>query len=156
MDGNPKNCNNSNMTHSNHDENCVFCKIINQEIPAVKVYEDDSVLAFLDIRPVNKGHTLVIPKDHFENIYSVPAELWCRVMLVAQKIAIGIKNAVSADGINIIMNNESAAGQLVFHAHVHVIPRENEDGLVHWPHKSYIDEVETKNIADKIRDVLQA
>jgi histidine triad (HIT) family protein len=142
-------------THANHDENCIFCKIASNQIPAIKLYEDDATLAFLDIQPINKGHVLVIPKDHFENIYSVPSELWCRVMLTVQKMAVAIKNAVSADGVNIGMNNESAAGQLVFHAHVHVIPRENEDGYKAWSHKSYDSDEEAKEIAGKIREALK-
>ncbi len=144
------------MTHANHEENCIFCKIAGGEIPAVKLYEDDATLSFLDIRPVSKGHVLVIPKDHFENVYSVPPELWCRVMLTAQKMSVALKNALSADGVNLIMNNESAAGQLVFHAHVHIIPRENEDGLVSWPHKTYTDEEEAKSFAEKIRNTLSS
>jgi histidine triad (HIT) family protein len=137
--------------HANFDESCLFCKIIQGDIPAVRIYEDETVLAFLDIRPVHKGHVLVIPKDHFENIYTIPAELWCRVLLTVQKISISVKNALSADGINIVMNNESAAGQQIFHAHIHVIPRENEDGLLHWPHKEYTDENEALQIANKIK-----
>lgn len=141
--------------HANHDESCVFCKIVAGDIPAVKIFENDAVLAFLDIKPVNKGHVLVIPKDHFENIYTVPPELWCRVMLAVQEVSVAVKNAVSADGINLVMNNESAAGQLVYHAHIHVVPRENEDGLVHWPHKNYDDEEDAKSVAEKIRVTLR-
>ncbi len=139
--------------HANYDETCIFCKIAAGEIAGVKVYEDDATLAFLDINPVNKGHMLVIPKDHFENIYSVPPELWCRIQLTTQKVAIAIKNALSADGVNLSMNNE--IGQEVPHAHIHVIPRENEDDRVHWKHTSYDGEDEVKNTADKIRAILQ-
>jgi histidine triad (HIT) family protein len=139
---------------ANHDETCIFCKIVSGDIPAVKIYENDAVLAFLDIRPVHKGHVLVIPKDHFENVYTVPPELWCRVQLAVQNLAVAVKNAVSADGINVFMNNESAAGQIVFHAHIHIIPRENEDNLPHWPHTKYDDEEEAKETAEKIRSNL--
>jgi histidine triad (HIT) family protein len=130
---------------------CIFCKIVSGDIPATKVYEDEHTLAFLDIHPTNPGHTLVIPKDHFENVYTVPAETWCRVMLVAQKVAIGVKNALSADGINLAMNNESAAGQLVPHAHVHVIPRINEDGFTNWPGTPYKDSEEMGAMGEKIK-----
>ena len=124
-------------TNNNHNEDCVFCKIIDGSIPAYKVYEDDETLAILDINPTNYGHTLVIPKDHTENLYTISPELLCRVSLTVQKIAIAVRNGTDADGINIIMNNESAAGQIVNHAHIHVIPRLNDDGLRHWPHKEY-------------------
>ncbi len=145
------------MTSSNHitEENCVFCEIVAGNIPAQKIYEDEYVLAFMNIKPVNEGHALVIPKDHFENIYSVPAELLCRLMIVAQKVSIGIKNAVSADGINIIMNNESAAGQEIFHAHIHVIPRENEDGLTHWPARSTVEATDLASVAEKVANELK-
>ena len=123
------NQNDNNKEIHNEDEivaNCIFCKIIKNEIPAVKIYEDAETLAFLDINPDTRGHALVIPKNHHENIYSLPVETWCLMNITAQKIAIAIKNALSADGINIIMNNESAAHQIIFHAHIHIIPRYNE------------------------------
>ena len=116
-------------------ENCLFCKIVADQVPASKVYEDDETLAFLDIAPNNPGHALVIPKSHFENVYSTPPEIWARVMLTAQKMAIAIKQAVDADGINIHVNNEAAANQLIMHSHVHVIPRHNDDGLPKWQGK---------------------
>lgn len=132
------------------DENCIFCKIVTGTIPANKVYEDDETLAFLDIHPNNPGHTLVIPKDHFENIYGTPSETLCRMIMTTQKIAVAAKNGVDSDGINIAMNNESAAGQEVMHAHIHVIPRFNEDGYKHWGHKPY-KEGEMESTAEKIK-----
>lgn len=108
------------------EENCIFCKIIRNEIPAIKIYEDNETLSFLDIHPNSRGHILVIPKMHFENIYGLPVENWCHMNIIAQKISITLKSELSADGINIIMNNESRAGQLVFHAHIHIIPRYND------------------------------
>ena len=83
------------------DEHCIFCKIITSEIPSTKVYEDDSTLAFLDIRPVNLGHTLVIPKEHYRNILDVPSDVWSQVSENARKVGISIKNALGADGVNI-------------------------------------------------------
>ena len=124
-------------TNNNHNEECVFCKIIDGTIPAYKIYEDDETLAILDIAPTNYGHTLVIPKDHTENIYTLSPELACRLMLTAQKMAVSVKNGLDVDGINMIMNNESAAGQIINHAHIHIIPRTNDDGFKHWPHKEY-------------------
>lgn len=145
------------MTHStNHDqENCIFCKIVSGEVPANKVYEDDETIAFLDIQPVNHGHTLIIPKDHFENIYTTPVLTWVRMQMTAQKVALAIKNSLDADGVNIIMNNESAAGQVVPHSHIHVIPRNEKDGLAHWPGGVYKDKGEADSIADKISTELE-
>jgi len=132
---------------------CLFCKIINSEIPAVKVYEDDEVLGFLDIRPVHPGHTLIVPKDHFENVYTVPAETWARMNMAVQKVSIAVKNGIDADGINIISNNEPAAGQVVFHSHIHIVPRHNDDGLKHWDGKS-APETELSEAGEKIRKSL--
>jgi histidine triad (HIT) family protein len=135
------------------EENCIFCKIIDGTIPAYKVYEDDETLAFLDIHPNNPGHTLVIPKDHFENIYGTPSETLCRMIMTVQKMAIAVKNGADADGVNIMMNNESAAGQEVPHAHIHVIPRFNEDGYKHWGHTTY-KEGEIEKTQEKIKTQL--
>ncbi len=140
--------------HANHQEDCVFCKIVTGDIPATKIYEDSETLAFLDISPVSPGHTLVIPKDHFENIYTTPTELYCRIQMSVQKVALAVKQAVDADGINIISNNEAAAGQVINHSHVHIIPRHNDDSLAHWPHIQYKTEQEISDTAEKIRKEL--
>jgi histidine triad (HIT) family protein len=122
---------NTNDNKEIHDDDkivvdCIFCKIIKNEIPAVKLYEDAETLAFLDITPNTRGHTLIIPKNHHENIYSIPVETWCLMNIITQKLAVAVKNGLSADGINIIMNNESAANQIIFHGHIHIIPRYND------------------------------
>ncbi len=145
------------MTHStNHDqENCIFCKIVSGEVSANKIYEDDETLAFLDILPANPGHALIIPKDHFENIYTIPVLTWVRVQMTVQKVALAVKNALGVDGINIIMNNESAAGQAVPHVHIHVIPRDADDGLKHWPGKAYAEPAEAESIAEQIATELK-
>ena len=137
-------------TNNNHNEDCVFCKIIDGTIPAYKIYDDDETMAILDIAPTNYGHTLVVSKDHTENIYTISPELMCRLTLTVQKVAIAIRNGTDVDGVNIIMNNESAAGQIINHAHVHVIPRLNDDGLRSWPHKEY-KEGDMKVYQDKIK-----
>lgn len=118
---------------------CLFCKIARGEIPAEKVYEDDSVFAFLDIHPINPGHTLVIPKAHATNIYEIGSKDFSRVMDVVRRLAPIIKKGTDADGINIGMNNDAAAGQAVFHAHVHIIPRYSGDGHEHWHGAEYPD-----------------
>ena len=105
----------------------IFSKIIDREIPADIVFEDDLVLAFLDINPINKGHTLIIPKKAFENIFDGDEETFTHMTEAAMKLGNHIKKALNADGINLIMNNGEAAGQEVFHAHIHVIPRFKDD-----------------------------
>ncbi len=141
-----------------HDEdtliaNCVFCNIVNGKIPSVKLFENEETLAFLDINPNTRGHTLVIPKAHHENIYGLPAETLARTMLTVQHVAIALKNELNADGINIVMNNESAAGQLIWHAHVHIIPRTNEDNGYVGQKYTYIAG-EMEEIAEQIKGTL--
>ena len=128
----------------------IFLKIIAGEIPAHKVYEDEYTYAFLDATPNNPGHTLVIPKERYKDIYEIPEEVLSHVMNTVKKVAIAVKKATNADGINIGMNNEPAAGQLVFHAHIHVIPRFKDDGLKHWGKKEY-KEGEAEKVAESIR-----
>lgn len=134
-------------------KDCIFCKIIHGEIPAEKVYEDDVVFAFVDIHPVNKGHTLVIPKKHLENMFVIPKEEFVDLMERVHLLAPKIKAAVGADGINLGMNNDAAAGQLVFHAHIHIIPRFEGDGLKHWRGDGY-KEGEMQEVGEKIRKQL--
>ncbi|OGC80338.1 hypothetical protein A2943_01055 [Candidatus Adlerbacteria bacterium RIFCSPLOWO2_01_FULL_51_16] len=132
---------------------CVFCKIVAAEIPSEKVYEDADTLAFLDIKPNSPGHTLVIPKKHSENLYDIDDHSLATVMRTVQRVAIALKKAVQAEGINIAMNNERAAGQIIFHPHLHIIPRFAEDGYRHWPKKDY-KEGEAAAVAQKIRAAL--
>lgn len=129
---------------------CIFCKIVTGEIPAQKLYEDGRVLAFLDIRPVNPGHTLVIPKKHSTNILDIAPEDWAAVAEVARKMAVVIHDALGADGINLGMNNREHAGQVVDHPHVHVMPRRKGDGLALWHGKAY-KEGEDEAVAAKIK-----
>ncbi len=135
---------------------CIFCKIITRgEIPSTEVYEDDTVYAFLDINPTNLGHTLVVPKKHYENLFDIPdAELGILGARV-KKVAAAVKKAMRADGINISMNNGTAAGQVVPHAHIHIIPRYGNDGFRHWQgRRGYRDENEKAETAIKIKSVL--
>ena len=118
---------------------CTFCKITKKELPADIVYEDKKTLAFLNIGPVNKGHILVIPKEHHETLFDVPDDLVKDMAVTTKKVGQAIKQAVEADGINIGMNNYKAAGQVVFHAHFHLIPRFVNDGLQLWPQGTYED-----------------
>jgi len=107
-------------------DDCIFCKIARGEIPCYKVYEDDDVLAFLDLSQTTKGHTLVIPKKHYDNFLFVPKDIVSKVFGAAQKIAQAQVASLGAEGINILNNTNSVAGQTVMHFHVHVIPRYGE------------------------------
>ncbi|OEH91721.1 HIT family protein [Bacillus solimangrovi] len=111
---------------------CIFCKIVNGEIPAAKVYEDENVLAFLDISQVTKGHTLIIPKVHQENMYELTPSVAEKVFAVVPKVANAIRKQFSPVGLNMLSNTGEAAGQSVFHLHLHLLPRyghEDDFGL---------------------------
>jgi histidine triad (HIT) family protein len=111
---------------------CLFCKIIAGEIPATKIFEDDEYLAILDINPVNFGHALLIPRLHYSNLLQMPDGALANIGSHLKLIGNALKEATQADGINIIANNEAAAGQLIFHTHIHIIPRYTDDGFKHW------------------------
>ena len=121
------------------ENDCIFCKIIKGEVPSEKIYEDEHTFAFLDIHPINRGHTLVIPKEHHENMYATPVETFSRLMESVHMLAPRVTQAVGSAGINIGINNERAAGQLVFHIHVHIIPRWSDDGHAQWHGNPYQD-----------------
>ena len=132
----------------------VFLKIIRGELPAAKLYEDEATFAFLDIKPTNKGHALVVPKQHFRNALDMDPETFAACAGTAQKVARALKDTLGADGVNITMNNEPAAGQEVFHAHMHVIPRYENDGAFEKPkHQEYADG-EMDEVAAKIKAAL--
>lgn len=132
---------------------CIFCKIIAGELPSFKVYEDEKTIAFLDIRPVSAGHTLVAPKIHSHNIFDIAPEDWAATSETVRKLAIAIEKGVRADGVNIAMNNREHAGQVVPHPHVHIIPRFKGDGLKLMPQRSY-EKGEAETTLEKIRDAL--
>ncbi|WP_088042462.1 HIT family protein [Bacillus sp. EAC] len=117
-----------------HDANCIFCKIVEGQIPASKVYEDDNVLAFLDLSQVTEGHTLVIPKNHVENIFSMTEETASVYFKKMPIIANAIKKAFNVEGVNIINNSGAVSGQTVFHYHMHILPRygKNDGFDVKW------------------------
>ena len=130
---------------------CIFCKIVRGEIPCYKVYEDNDVLAFLDISQTTKGHTLVISKEHFKNLLYVPKDVLAKVMGAAQKIAQAQVSSLGAKGVNIINNTNEMAGQTVMHFHVHVIPRySNEDALRLEFNSNKIDMLSLPAIAEEI------
>lgn len=130
----------------------IFEKIIRREIPATIVFEDEDILAFLDIGPIIKGHTLVIPKTCYDPITETPDEVVAKLMQVAKRIATVQMSELGADGVNIMQNNGAAAGQEVPHIHIHVIPRFEGDGH-HWNWKvtSYDSPTEMEQLAEKMR-----
>ncbi len=133
---------------------CIFCKIISREIPANIVYEDDFSLAFLDINPINIGHALLLPKEHYENIFDISEELLAKLSVNSKRLALAVKKSLNADGVNVISNNGHASGQLVFHAHIHIIPRYDDDGFTHWKGKRGYNDGEAKEVAGKIKTAL--
>jgi len=116
---------------------CIFCKIIAGEIPSYKVYEDEWTLAFLDINPVNQGHTLVVPKKHYANIEEADEEMLCRIIKTIKKVGFSLKKNLGVAGYNVLEANDPEAGQSVPHLHFHLVPRIKGDGLKHWPQKEY-------------------
>lgn len=139
-----------------HDSaDCVFCRIVAGKLPCVRIVEDDDVLAFLDIGPIVKGHALVIPKAHFESLADIPPDLLDRVMRTAQAVAGAQLAGLKADGVNLHQANGAAAGQVVPHLHVHVVPRFNRDGH-HWNWSStrYADDAEQQATVERIRRAL--
>ncbi len=133
---------------------CLFCKIIAGEIPATKVFEDDSFIAILDINPVHPGHTLLVPKTHSRNVLKMERETLSSLGGHIAQLSKAVKKATNADGINVIMNNEPAAGQIVFHTHIHIIPRFDGDGFKHWHGQTKPTPEENSQIQEKIKTVI--
>ncbi len=134
---------------------CIFCKIVAGDLPCTRVYEDDDVLAFMDIGPIIKGHTLVIPKVHVDPLTSVPDELLSRLILMVRRIAGALMKGLDADGINVTQANGAVAGQVVPHLHFHVIPRfENDKHHWNWNATSYDTTEEMESVAAQIRSGL--
>ncbi len=132
--------------------NCVFCSIIGHEIPSATIYEDEKVVAILDIAPSAKGHTVLIPKNHSQNIFELPEEEAAHIFVVAKKLAGILKEELKCDGINILQNNGTAAGQTVFHFHVHIIPRyDNDEVKLTWVPGEYKDG-EMSKLAEKLTE----
>lgn len=135
--------------------NCIFCKIITGEIPSATVYEDSDFKAIIDIFPASKGHVIILPKKHYANLYELDEEVTAKALLIAKKIAIAVKEELDCDGINILQNNGEAAGQTVFHFHMHVIPRYESDKVqITWTPGSY-KEGEAVSLAKTIAERIQ-
>ena len=134
-------------------DNCIFCKIIRGEIPSSTIFEDEDFKVILDINPAAKGHALILPKQHYVNLYELPEELAAKAMVLAKKLAAHMTERLECDGLNLLQNNGAVAGQTVFHFHLHLIPRykdgDNRDLLI-WNQLTY-QEGEADQIAELIR-----
>lgn len=131
---------------------CVFCKIVSGEIPSVKVYEDDSVFAFMDINPLNDGHVLIIPKTHADTIHEITQSDFVAVMSATHKLAAAVQKALNPEGINLMQLNGRAANQVVPHLHMHIVPRWSGDGLsiCKWnPKAGNMEQIQ--EVAERIR-----
>jgi len=132
-------------------EECIFCRIVGGKIPSAKIYEDSYVMGFLDIMPANKGHCLIVPKKHAATLVEMEDKDLAATMLAAKKIARALSLSFGNAGFNMVMNNGKEAGQLVNHAHIHLIPRFQKDRLrLKWSHLKYEND-EIKEYAEKIR-----
>lgn len=136
------------------NNDCIFCKIVKGEIPAEKIYEDEDLFAFLDINPINAGHTLLIPKKHYEDLFAMDDAILQKISIKLRDLGASVKDAMKSGGLNIGMNNSPAAGQIVPHAHFHLIPRYIKDGHTHWSGRKY-DEGEIAKVAKEIKDKIK-
>ena len=134
---------------------CIFCRIVQGEIPCAKVYEDAHILAFLDLGPVREGHVLVIPKEHHANLLETPDILAPAIFAALRKVGRAVMKAMGATGFNVLQNNFPASGQAVFHVHWHIIPRTDGDGLTLWPQGSYSDTAAMQKTAAAIAACLE-
>ncbi len=133
------------------DSNCIFCKIAAGEIPSKTIYEDQEFRVMLDISPATRGHALIIPKEHYADLYEMPNDIVAQAMVLAKKMASHMTKVLQCDGFNIVQNNGEAAGQTVFHFHMHLIPRYVKDGnqeKLSWNHldlpENELDEIYQK------------
>ena len=133
---------------------CIFCKIVAGEVPSAKVYEDENVIAILDINPVSEGHTLIISKDHVADVFEMEAKTFNLFAGVVPRIARAIKDSMQAHGMNVLLNNRRCSGQLIPHIHFHLIPRKDSDGLgLQWPAGKY-EEDRMDEVLRKIKECL--
>ncbi len=135
------------------DSNCIFCRIIEGEIPSNTVYEDDLFRVILDVNPASKGHALILPKEHYANLYEIDDEVAGAAMKLAKKLAKHMTEKLNCDGFNILQNNGEIAGQTVFHFHIHLIPRYKEGknaDILKWTHETFTPE-EMREICDTLR-----
>ena len=129
-------------------DNCIFCKIAAGEIPSTTIYEDEDFRVILDIEPASKGHALILPKEHYANLYELDDALAAKALVVAKKVITQMTEVLGCDGYNVLQNNGTAAGQTVFHFHMHLIPRYKEDNVkIGWKLGKLTDEVRQEIVA---------
>ena len=133
-------------------DDCIFCRLANGDIPTNALYEDDIVKAIFDLSPASMGHIIILPKEHFDNLYSIDEETAAHVFKVATRLAKAIKEALNCDGMNVLQNNGEIAGQTVFHFHMHIIPRYLGDNVKFSWNQGKISEDEIKDLKKKIQD----
>ena len=136
-------------------DDCIFCKIAAGKIPSATIYEDSHFRVFLDINPATKGHCLIVPKEHFENIYDLDADTAGKVFVLATLISRALKKVLGCDGLNVVQNNGPVAGQSVFHFHMHLIPRYRDDGLSLLVEQEPGDMDEIQRIRQLLKEELQ-
>lgn len=133
------------------NDNCIFCKLANGVIPTNKIYEDDDFTVILDASPATKGHALILPKEHFANLYEIDDQTAAKVLPLAKKMAKHMTDVLKCDGFNVLQNNGETAGQTVFHFHVHLIPRyQGKEQILNWSHETFTDE-EMKEICTELK-----
>ncbi|MBU1039559.1 MAG: HIT family protein [Proteobacteria bacterium] len=135
-------------------DDCIFCKIIEGKIPCAKVYDQGGIFAFLDIAPVNKGHALVVPKAHHETLFDLPPDIGRELLSALKLVGAAVMQATGAAGLNVGMNNFEVAGQLVHHAHFHLIPRHEGDGLRLWTQHAYESGEEMQKLAQAVKKAI--
>lgn len=133
---------------------CIFCKIANGEIPTATLYEDDDFRVIMDMGPAAKGHSLILPKQHYANIYELPEDLAVKAFSLAKKMATAMTKALNTDGFNIVQNNGAAAGQTVFHFHMHLIPRYENDGAGFGWKPGTLTDADREEVLAKVAAVL--
>ena len=133
------------------EKDCIFCKIAAGEIPSATLYEDEEFRVILDLGPASKGHALIIPKEHYRNLYDIDEELAAKAIKLAKKMVIKLTDALGCDGYNIVQNNEECAGQTVFHFHMHMIPRYKNDHVGLGWKIGELTEEDKKEIMDKMK-----
>jgi len=134
------------------DSNCIFCKIANGEIPSYTIYEDNMFRVIFDLGPASKGHALVLPKEHFKNIFSLSDEYAAKALIIAKKVVTAMTEELECDGFNILQNNEEIAGQTVFHFHIHLIPRYKGDDVKLTWNPTELDKSTAEQTAKKISE----
>lgn len=130
-------------------ENCIFCKIAAGEIPSATIYEDEDFRVILDIEPASKGHALLLPKEHYANIYELSDELASKALVVVKKVVTSMTRVLGCEGYNVVQNNGEVAGQTVFHFHIHMIPRYKEDDVtITWKQGKLTDEIKAEILSN--------